>query len=113
VSQPPTRPRPWAQKVKTLVIAVHVDCTHISIMAGVSRKQRRGQLHAGSIKREQHAAFVKVLRSHFKQKRLIIWVGLKAQRSTLLRDDLDPICGDIRMADVPPYSPHLSPVQFL
>ena len=49
------------------------------------------RLHQGSIKKEQHVEFLKALRSHFKQKLLIIWDGLKAHRSNLVREYLDSI----------------------
>ena len=71
------------------------------------------RLHEGSIKKEQHVKFLKALRSHFKQKLLIIWDGLKAHRSNLVREYLNSIGGDIRMAFLPPYSPDLNPVEFL
>ena len=71
------------------------------------------RLHEGSIKTEQHVEFLKALRSHFRQRLLIIWDGLKAHRSNLVREYLDLIGGDIQMAFLPPYSPDLNPVEFL
>ena len=71
------------------------------------------RLHEGCIKKEQHVEFLKALRSHFKQKLLIIWDGLKAHRSSLVREYQDSISGDIQMVFLPPYSPDLNPVEFL
>ena len=48
------------------------------------------RLHEGSIKKEQHVEFLKALRTHLKQRLLIIWDGLKAHRSKLVREYLDP-----------------------
>jgi transposase len=48
-----------------------------------------------------------------KQLLLIIWDGLKAHRSKLVRDYLDPTDGAVQMAFLPPYSPDLNPVEFL
>ena len=71
------------------------------------------RLHQGGIKKEQHVEFLKALRSHFKQKLLIIWDSLKAHRSNLVREYLDSIIGDVQMVFLPPYSPDLNPVGFL
>jgi transposase len=70
-------------------------------------------LHEGSIKKEQHVEFLKALRAHLKQPLLIIWTGLKAHRSRLVREYLDSAGGDIHMAVLPPYSQDLNPVEFL
>ena len=71
------------------------------------------RLHEGSIKKEQHVEFLKALRAHLKQRLLIIWDGLKAHRSRLVREYLDSTGGDVQMAFLPPYSPDLNPVEFL
>ena len=113
LSERPTRVRTWAPKGKTPVIQFHFNWTHISIIAGQSTTQFMFRLHEGSIKKEQHVEFLKALHSHFKQKLLIIWDGLKAHRSKLVREYLDSIGGDIHMAFLPPYSPDLNPVEFL
>jgi hypothetical protein len=47
------------------------------------------RLHEGCIKKEQHVEFLKALRAHLKCPLLIIWDGLKAHRSKLVRDYLD------------------------
>lgn len=113
MSERPTRIRTWAPKGKTPISQFHFNWTHISIIAGLSRTQFMCRLYEGSIKKEQHVEFLKALRSHFKQKLLISWDGLKAHRSKLVREYLDSICGDIQMAFLPPYSPDLNPVEFL
>ena len=113
LSERPTRVRTWAPKGKTPVIQFHFNWTHISIIAGLSATQFMFRLHEGSIKKEQHVEFLKSLRSHFKQKLLLIWDGLKAHRSKLVREYLDSTGGDIQMAFLPPYSPDLNPVEFL
>ena len=113
MSERPTRVRTWAPKGKTPIIQFHFNWTHISIIAGLSRTQFMFRLHEGSIKKEQHVEFPKALRSHFKQKLLIIWDGLRAHRRNLVREYLDSIGGDIQMAFLPPYSPDLNPVEFL
>ena len=105
--------RTWAPKGKTPIIQFHFNWTHISVIAGLSRTQCMFRLHEGSIKKEQHVEFLKALRAHLKQRLLIIWDGLKAHRSRLVREYQDSTGGDIQMAFLPPYSPGLNPVELL
>ncbi len=105
--------RTWALKGKTPIIQFHFNWTHILVIAGLSRTNCMFRLHADSIKKEQHGEFLKTLRAYLKQRLLIIWDGLKAHRSRLMRDYLDSTGGDIQMALLPPYSPDLNPVEFL
>lgn len=71
------------------------------------------RLREGSIKKEQHVEFLKALRAHLKRPLLIIWDGLKAHCSKLVREYLDSTDGAVQMAFLPPYSPDLNPVEFL
>ncbi|GMV70159.1 MAG: hypothetical protein AMXMBFR76_25980 [Pseudomonadota bacterium] len=113
LSERPTRVRTWAPKGKTPIIQFHFNWTHISIIAGLTRTSCMFRLHEGSIKKEQHVEFLKALRAHLKCPLLIIWDGLKAHRSKLVREYLDSTGGDVQMAFLPPYSPDLNPVEFL
>ena len=105
--------RTWAPKGKTPIIQFHFNWTHISVIAALSQTQCMFRLYEGSIKKEQHVEFLKALRAHLKQPLLIIWDGLKAHRSRLVRQYLDSTGGDIQMVFLPPYSPDLNPVEFL
>ncbi|SCC93824.1 transposase (fragment) [Thiomonas sp. X19] len=82
-------------------------------MAGLSRTNCLFRLHEGSIKKEQHVEFLKALRAHLKQPLLILWDGLKAHRSKLVREDLASTEGDVQMAFLPPCAPDLNPVESL
>jgi transposase len=105
--------RTWALKGKTPIIQFHFNWTHISVIAGLSRTNCMFRLHEGGIKEEPHVEFLKALRAHLKPPLLIIWDGLKAHRSKLVREYRDSTGGDIRTAFLPPYSPDLNPVEFL
>lgn len=113
LSERPTRVRTWAPRGQTPIIQFHFNWTHISVIAGLSRTNCLFRLHHGSIKKEQHVEFLKALHAHVKQRLLIIWDGLKAHRSKLVREYLDSTGGDVQMAFLPPYSPDLNPVEFL
>ena len=109
LSERPTRVRTWAPKGQTPVIQFHFNWTHISVIAGLSRTNCLFRMYEGSIKKEQHVEFLKALRAHLKQPLLIIWDGLKAHRSALVREYLDSTDGEVQMAFLPPYSPDLNP----
>jgi transposase len=113
LSERPTRVRTWAPKGQTPVIQFHFNWTHISVIAGVTFTNCMFRLHEGSIKKEQVVEFLKALRAHLKQRLLIVWDGLKAHRSKLVREYLDSTAGDVQIEFLPPYSPDLNPVEYL
>ena len=82
-------------------------------MAGLARTNCLFRLHEGSIKREEVVAFLNALKARLKQPLLVIWDGLKAHRSRLVRDYLDTLAGHIQIALLPPYAPDLNPVESL
>jgi len=62
---------------------------------------------------EEIVEFLKALKAHLKQPLLVIWDGLKAHKSRLVRDYLDSLHGHIQIAFLPPYAPDLNPVEYL
>ena len=80
-------------KGQTPVIQFHFNWNHVSVIAGLTRTNCLFRLHEGSIKREEIVAFLKALKAHLKQPLLVIWDGLKAHRSYLVRDYLDTLDG--------------------
>jgi DDE superfamily endonuclease len=80
--------RTWAPKGQTPVIQFHFNWNHVSVIAGLTRTNCLFRLHEGSIRKEEIVEFLKALRAHLKQPLLVIWDGLKAHRSRLVRDYL-------------------------
>ncbi|MDR0274447.1 MAG: IS630 family transposase [Burkholderiaceae bacterium] len=113
LSERPTRVRTWAPKGQTPVIQFHFNWTHVSVIAGLTRTNCLFRLHQGSIKKEEIVQFLKALKAHLKQPLLVIWDGLKAHKSRLVRHYLDSLNGHIQMAFLPPYAPDLNPVEYL
>ena len=109
----PTSGASWAPKGQTPIIQFHFNWTHISVIAGLTGTSCMFRLHEGSIKKEQHVELLKALRAHLKRPLLIIWDGLKAHRSRLVREYLDFTNGEIQMTFLPPYAPDLNPVEYL
>lgn len=81
------------------------------MIAGVSLGNACFGLHEGSIKNPQIVEFLKALARQIGRKLLIIWDGLKAHRSRLVRDYVDSLEGRIEPAFRPPYAPELNPVE--
>jgi len=100
-------------KGQTPIIQFHFNWNHVSIIAGLSRAQCLFRLHEGSIKKEEIVEFLKALKAHLKRPLLIIWDGLRAHRSALVRAYLDTLGDHIKLAYLPPYSPDLNPVEYL
>jgi len=113
ISERPTRVRTWAPKGQTPIIQFHFNWTHVSVIAGLTRTNCLFRLHEGSIKKEEIVEFLKALNAHLKQPLLVIWDGLRAHRSRLVREYLDSLDGHIQIAFLPPYAPDMNPVEYL
>ncbi|UUZ78325.1 IS630 family transposase [Polaromonas sp. P1(28)-13] len=113
ISERPTRVRTWAPKGQTPIIQFHFNWNHVSVIAGLTRTNCLFRLHEGSIKKEEIVEFLKALKAHLKQPLLVIWDGLKAHRSRLVREYLDSLAGYIQIAFLPPYAPDMNPVEYL
>lgn len=83
------------------------------MIAGLTYTSAYFRLHEGSIKSPQIVEFLKALVKQIKRPLLIIWDGLKAHRSRLVRDYVDGLDGKIALAVLPPYAPDLNPVEYL
>ena len=113
ISERPTRVRTWARKGHTPIIQFHFNRNHLSVIAGITRTNCMFRLHEGSIKKEEVVDFLRALKAHLKQPLLVIWDGLKAHRSWLVRDYVDSLDGHIQIAFLLPYVPDLNPVEYL
>jgi transposase len=105
--------RTWAPRGQTPVIQFHFNWNHVSVIAGLTRSNCLFRLHEGSIRKEEIVAFLKAMKAHLRRPLLVIWDGLRAHRSRLVRDYLDTLNGHIQIAFLPPYAPDLNPVEYL
>ena len=113
LSERPTRVRTWAPRGQTPVIQFHFNWKQLSMIAGLSVRQCLFRLHDGAIRSAQIVEFLKALRRHLKRRLLIVWDGLRAHRSRLVRDYVDSTEGAIQLAFLPAYAPELNPVEYL
>ena len=113
LSERPTRVRTWAPRGQTPVVQFHFNWKQLSIIAGLTLHSCCFRLFPGTIKSEQIVTFLKALRRQLRQRLLIIWDGLRAHRSRLVRDYVDSTRGRLQLAFLPPYAPELNPVEYL
>jgi transposase len=71
------------------------------------------RLYPGTIKGPQVVAFLTHLMRHIPGKLLVIWDGLPAHRSRLVKDFLAQQRGRIELEWLPGYAPELNPVEYL
>jgi transposase len=100
-------------KGQTPVIQFHFNWKQLSMIAGVSMRNVYFRLHEGAIRSAQIVEFLKAFAKQIGRRLLIIWDGLKAHRSRLVRDYVDSLAGRIELAFLPPYAPELNPVEYL
>lgn len=113
LSQRPTRARTWAPKGETPVLEFNFNWKNLSAIAGVTIYRFYFRLFDGSIKSPQVVEFLKHLQQQIDKPLLVIWDGLQAHRSRLVREHVESTQGRIHLARLPAYAPELNPVEFL
>lgn len=113
LSERPTRVRTWAPIGQTPVVQFHFNWKQLSMIAGLTFRCCYFRLFTGTIKSEQIVLFLQALRKQLRQRLLIVWDGLQAHRSRLVRDYVDSTEGGLQLAFLPAYAPELNPVEYL
>ena len=83
----------------------------LSVIAGISYWRFYFRLFNGSIKSPQIVEFLKALQTTIGKKLLIIWDGLQAHRSKLVRAHVEAQRGRILLERLPAYAPEMNPVE--
>ena len=113
LSERPTRTRTWAPRGETPVLQYHFNWHQLSVMAGVTWRRFYFRLFPGAVKAPQVVEFLKALHRQLRRPLLVIWDGLPAHRSRLVRDYVDSHHGDIQLERLPAYAPELNPVEYI
>jgi transposase len=113
ISERPHRVRTWAPRGNTPVLQLHFNWHQLSAMAGLTFWNFYFKFVAGAIRGPHVVQFLKQLQRQLKRKLLVIWDGLPAHRSRLVRDYVDSTHGAIQLEWLPGYAPELNPVEFL
>lgn len=85
----------------------------LSAVAGLTARSFYFRLYAGSVKGPQVVDFLGALKRHIPAPLLVVWDGLPAHRSRIVRDYIESLDGRIELAYLPPYAPELNPVEYI
>jgi transposase len=113
LSERPHRVRTWSPRGQTPVLQYSFNWKCLSAMAGITLWNFYFKLFAGSIKAPQIIEFLQHLRRHIPGRLLIIWDGLPAHRSRLVREHVAAQDGAIQLEYLPAYAPELNPVEYI
>jgi transposase len=113
LSERPTRVRTWAPKGQTPVLQFHFNWKHVSVVAGLTKTNCLFKLKDGGFKGPDFVEFLKQLKAHIKQPLLVVWDGLRAHKSKVVKEYVESIQGNIQLAFLPPYAPDCNPVEYL
>ena len=103
----------WAPKGETPVLQYSFNWQQLSLMAGVSFWRLYFRFFHGAIKGPQIVEFLKALKDTIGGKLLIIWDGLPAHRSRLVRDYVESLEGQIQLERLPAYAPEINPAEYV
>lgn len=113
LSERPTRVRTWAPKGETPVLQYHFNWHQLSAIAGITFYRFYFRLFPGTVKGPQIIEFLRALRQTIGRKLLIVWDGLKAHKSRLVRAYVETTQGAIQLERLPAYAPELNPVEYI
>ena len=82
-------------------------------MAGVTWWNFYFRLYPGTIRSPQGIEFLSHLLRHLRGKLLIVWDGLRSQRSRMVWDFVRQQRGRLCLEFLPAYAPELNPVEYL
>ena len=113
LSERPTRVRTWAPRGETPVLQYHFNWHQLSVIAGITFRRFYFRLFPGAIKSPQIIEFLNALGRQIRKPLLVIWDGLPAHRSALVREYLEALKGAIQIEQLPAYAPELNPTEYI
>jgi transposase len=113
LSERPTRVKTWAPKGQTPVLQYSFNWKQLSVVAGISFWNFYFRLHTGAIRGPQFVEFLQALTKHIRGKLLVIWDGLPAHRSRVVKDYVESLHGHLLLERLPAYAPELNPVEYI
>src|ERR1019366_9025753 len=113
LSERPTRVRTWAPRGETPVLQYHFNWNQLSVIAGITFRRFYFWLFAGAIKGPQIIEFLNALGHQLRNPLLVIWDGLAAHRSALVREYIEALNGAIQIEQLPAYAPELNPTEYI
>ncbi|TMB54913.1 MAG: IS630 family transposase [Deltaproteobacteria bacterium] len=113
LTERPHRCRTWAPRGQTPVLQYHFNWNLLSAIAGITWWSFYFRLFPGPIKGPQIVEFLTHLQRHLRGKLLVIWDGLPAHRSRVVRDYVAARRRRITLEYLPGYAPELNPVEYV
>jgi transposase len=113
LSERPHRCRTWAPKDQTPILEFNFNWHLLSAIAGVTLWNFYFRLFPGTIKAPQVVEFLTHLLRHVRGTVVVIWDGLSAHRSRLVKDFLAAQGDRLSVGFLPGYAPELNPVEYL
>src|SRR6266550_1852185 len=113
LSERPTRVKTWAPRGQTPVLQYSFNWKQLSVVAALSFWSFYFRFHTGPIRGPQFVAFLQALTHQIHGKLLVIWDGLPAHRSRLVKNFIEALAGHIILERLPAYAPELNPVEYL
>jgi transposase len=105
--------RTWAPRGQTPVLQYHFNWSQLSVIAGITSRRFYFRLFPGAIKGPQIIEFLNALGHQIRKPLLVIWDGLPAHRSALVREYLEALKGAIQIEQLPAYAPELNPTEYI
>lgn len=95
------------------MLQFHFNWKTLSVIAGITWLRFYFQLFPGAIKGPQIIEFLEHLLRHLRRPLLVIWDGLPAHRSVLVRDFVAAQGDRLVLEWLPGYAPELNPVEHI
>ena len=95
------------------MLQYHFNWNLLSAIAGITWWSFYFRLFPGPIKGPQVVEFLMHLHRHLRGKLLVIWDGLPAHRSHLVKEYVRAQRGRITLEALPGYAPELNPVEYV
>lgn len=108
-----TEPERGAPKGQTPILQHHFNWDNLAAIAGITLLNFYFRMYDGSIKAPQVVDSLRHLMRHLSGKLLIVWDGLPAHRSKLVKEFLIEQKGKIWLERLPAYAPELNPVEYI
>ena len=95
------------------MLQYHFNWKLMSVVAGITWRNFYFRLFPGTIKSPQVILFLAHLLRHVPGKLTVIWDGLPAHRSRLVRDFVDAKHKRLDVEFLPAYAPELNPTEYI
>ena len=95
------------------MLQYHFNWHQLSVIAGITFRRFYFRLYPGAIKSPQIIEFLHALGRQIRRPLLVIWDGLAAHRSGLVREYLESLKGAVQVERLPAYAPECNPTEYI